>query len=164
MEIGMQSRVFVLAIMIMVALSFSGCGGGSSSGQPPPTYSIGGTVSGLSGNGLVLEDNGGNNLPIGASGAFTFTTPIAGGGTYNVTVLMQPSSPAQACMVTNGSGTANANVTSVQVACVGEWTWMNGTNIDNQYGTYGTQGIAATTNVPGSRYGAVSWTDGAGNL
>jgi hypothetical protein len=82
------------------------------------TYTIGGTVSGLSGSGLVLQDNGGNNLAVASwTAAFTFSTPIASGGTYNVTILTQPSNPAQTCAVTNGSGTANANVTNVQVTC-----------------------------------------------
>jgi len=44
------------------------------------------------------------------------------------------------------------------------WTWMSGSNVPNQLGTYGTKGIAAPTNVPGARYGAVSWTDAGGNL
>ena len=33
-----------------------------------------------------------------------------------------------------------------------------------QPGVYGTQGVASTSNVPGGRAGAVSWTDGSGNL
>ena len=37
------------------------------------TYSVGGTVSGLSGT-VVLQDNGGDDLSVGASGAFTFAT------------------------------------------------------------------------------------------
>jgi hypothetical protein len=46
----------------------------------------------------------------------------------------------------------------------GEWTWMSGSNVINQSGTYGTQGTAASNNVPGARSGAVSWTDASGNL
>jgi len=42
-----------------------------------PPYTIGGTVSGLLGTGLVLQDNGGNNLSVSANGSFTFTTAIA---------------------------------------------------------------------------------------
>jgi hypothetical protein len=61
-----------------------------------------------------LQDNGKDNLAISANGTFTFKTPVS---KYLVTVLTQPSSPAQTCVVTSGSGTATANVTSVAVAC-----------------------------------------------
>ena len=54
------------------------------------TYTIGGTVSGLSGTGLVLQDNGGDNLSISGNGSFTFKTAISSGSTYKVTVLTQP--------------------------------------------------------------------------
>jgi len=60
------------------------------------TYTIGGTISGLSGSGLVLQDNSSNNVAVAsAATAFTFSTPIPSGGTYSVTVLTQPSSPAE---------------------------------------------------------------------
>jgi N-acetylneuraminic acid mutarotase len=81
------------------------------------TLSIGGAVSGLTGTGLVLQDNGGDNLTITASGNFTFPTLLLPGATYNVTILTQPNTPAQACTVTNGAGTASAKVTNVQVVC-----------------------------------------------
>ncbi len=45
-----------------------------------------------------------------------------------------------------------------------EWTWMSGSNAVNASGVYGTQEEAAAGNVPGARYGAVSWADRAGNL
>jgi gliding motility-associated-like protein len=45
-----------------------------------------------------------------------------------------------------------------------EWTWVKGINLYNIVGTYGTQGVAASANNPGSRWDATSWTDGAGNL
>ena len=82
---------------------------------PPTTYTIGGTVSGLTSAGLVLQDNGGNNLAVSANGAFTFSTSVASGAPYGVTVLTQPTG--QSCIVTNGSGTASANVSNVQVTC-----------------------------------------------
>jgi hypothetical protein len=100
----------------MAALFVAGCNSGGSP-PPPTTYTIGGKVSGLSGTGLVLQDNGADYLRISANGAFTFTTPIASGGAYAVTVLTQPSSPTQTCTVANGSGTASANVTNIQVTC-----------------------------------------------
>jgi len=90
----------------------SACGGGTGSS----TYTIGGTVAGLTGSGLVLADNGGNNLPVSANGAFTFTTALAGGTGYAVTVQTQPSG--QTCSVSNASGTVgSSNVTNVSVQC-----------------------------------------------
>jgi len=85
-------------------------------------YTIGGAVSGLSGKGLVLRNNSGNNLAVGANGTFKFSTPIAIGGSYDVTVFTQPSSPTQTCAVTGGSGKATANVTSVRVVCTDTYT------------------------------------------
>jgi hypothetical protein len=132
------------------------------------TFTIGGTVSNLFGtsNSVVLQDNGGDNLTVSANGSFTFATPIVAGGSYNVTVKTQPSSPAQICGVTNGGGTANANVTSVAVNCAhGEWAWISGSNLPNQNGTYGTQGKADPTNAPGTRiFSPFTWTDKSGNL
>jgi N-acetylneuraminic acid mutarotase len=46
----------------------------------------------------------------------------------------------------------------------GLWTWVSGGNGDNATGIYGTQGTAATGNLPGARQAASSWTDSSGNL
>ena len=82
------------------------------------TYTVGGTVSGLVGSGLVLRNNGGDDLPVSADGAVSFATPVASGATYGVTVFTQPTSPAQTCSVSGGSGTmAQANVTTVGIVC-----------------------------------------------
>jgi N-acetylneuraminic acid mutarotase len=71
-------------------------------------------------------------------------------------------------VVTNpapGGGTSVAATFSVtNVQTVNEWTWMSGTNKGNQPGIYGTQGVSSVANVPGGRYGAVSWIDSSGNL
>jgi len=45
-----------------------------------------------------------------------------------------------------------------------QWTWVKGTSVSGQPGTYGTQGTASPSNVPGSRIGSFSWTDASGNL
>lgn len=83
------------------------------------TFSIGGTVTGLAGSGLVLQNNGGDNLAITEDGTFTFSTPIASGETYAVSVLAQPSDPTQSCTVTSEAGTvSDANITNVSVSCV----------------------------------------------
>ena len=44
------------------------------------------------------------------------------------------------------------------------WVWESGSNTVGNVGVYGALGVAAAANVPGSRYGSVSWTDGKGNL
>jgi hypothetical protein len=79
---------------------------------------VGGAITGLAGTGLVLQLNGGSNLAVTSDGSFNFTSTVASGATYAVTVLTQPTAPSQTCAVTNGSGTvATANVTSVIVTC-----------------------------------------------
>lgn len=43
-------------------------------------------------------------------------------------------------------------------------TWMNGANTNDDIGNYGTLGIEAATNKPGSRREFVTWKDNSGNL
>ena len=71
---------------------------------PAVLYKVGGTTSGLAGFGLVLQNNGGDSLPVDNNGTFTFATRVVPGSPYGVTVLTQPATPAQTCTV-NGSGT-----------------------------------------------------------
>jgi hypothetical protein len=82
-----------------------------------PTFTIGGTVSGLnSGTSVTLLDNGADALSVTANGTFTFKTALASGAGYSVTVGTPPTG--ETCTVTNGSGTVgSANVTNVAVAC-----------------------------------------------
>jgi hypothetical protein len=81
-------------------------------------YSIGGTVSGLEGGSVVLQNNGGDPVEVAANGAFTFRTQIASGGAYDVTVRTQPSNPRHSCAVANGAGTVGAAaVTNITVTC-----------------------------------------------
>jgi hypothetical protein len=82
-----------------------------------PPYSVGGTVSGLTGSGLVLQDTSNEDaLPVAGNGGFAFPADLANGAAYNVTVSVQPTG--QSCSVTNGSGSvSNANITNVVVSC-----------------------------------------------
>src|SRR5262249_4448027 len=81
------------------------------------TFTIGGTVSGLVGSGLVLQDNGGDNLNVFGNGqvSFTFGAALSSGAAYAVSILTQPTNPSQTCAVANGAGNATGNVTTVQV-------------------------------------------------
>lgn len=95
----------------------------SPSPSPTPEYTIGGTVSGLSGT-VELQNNGADNLPVSSNGSFTFATPVTDGGTYNVTVLTQPA--AETCNVTNEAGTVGgSNITNVTVTCTANTTTLS---------------------------------------
>ena len=82
------------------------------------TFTIGGTISNLTANGLVLQNNGGDNLTVSSgSTSFQFSTPVAIGGSYNVTVQQQPTG--LPCTVSNGSGTnVMDNVTNITITCI----------------------------------------------
>lgn len=125
-----KAKIFLLVIAFLSIATLTACGGGggggggggtpaSSGGGGGTTYTIGGTVSGLFGTGLVLQNNSGDNLAVSANGGFTFTTSLADGLGYAVTILTQPSGPTQSCNVLrNGSGTiGSANVGNVVVDC-----------------------------------------------
>jgi hypothetical protein len=85
------------------------------------SYTVGGTVSGMTGGTLVLVNNGGDFLNITADGPFTFSTGFADGESYDVTVLGHPEG--QTCSVSNGSGTiVGADVTDVAVTCIAKYT------------------------------------------
>jgi hypothetical protein len=96
--------------------SSSSSGASSSSGGtvPPSAVTIGGSISGLVGT-VVLQNNGSDKLSLSANGTFTFATAVASGQSYAVTVLTQPSGPD--CSVTDASGSATQNITTVSVAC-----------------------------------------------
>ena len=45
-----------------------------------------------------------------------------------------------------------------------EWTWIKGDSLIASKGHYGSKGISAPENNPGSRYISTSWKDAAGNI
>lgn len=49
-------------------------------------------------------------------------------------------------------------------AQLNQWTWMGGSNLANQYGSFGTREVISTNNIPGGRSFSVNWTDNNGNL
>ena len=101
-----------LLLSLFAALALSACGGGGD-GSSTGSNTLGGTVSGLSTDGLVLA-NGSDTLAV-AAGATAFTFDETIGSRYDVTVQTQPSG--QTCQVSHGSGSASGNVSSVTVTC-----------------------------------------------
>lgn len=97
------------------------------------SFTVGGTVSGLAGAGLVLQLNGDGDLPIASSGSFTFATPLTSGSQYRVNVAAQPSNPTQVCTVAGGAGTiGSTNVTNVRITCASSTFSVGGTVIGLQ--------------------------------
>ena len=88
--------------------------------EPGPTYYyVSGTVSGLSGSGLVLVLNDEAQIQIAVDGTFGFIeSPLESGSSYEVTIESQPVTPSQLCVVSNGSGTiGDANIEEIEVVC-----------------------------------------------
>ncbi len=110
----MRSKITLFLTSTLVFL-LAGCGGGGGGAKTTPTYTVGGTVTRLSGT-LVLQNNGSDDLTINSDGSFTFSTALTDGSSYNVTVATQPAG--QTCTVVNGKGTiSGANVTNINITC-----------------------------------------------
>jgi hypothetical protein len=86
----------------------------------PGAYgTVGGAITNLVGEGLVLQLNGTTSLELPANASiFRFATRFVEGTAYKVSVLTQPSNPAQTCSVVNGTGTiGGGDVSDVFVNC-----------------------------------------------
>ena len=111
--------------MAAMIAGLSGCG--DSDKAPPPAVkptspaplTVGGSVSGLTGSGLVLQLNGANDLPVSVGDKFNFPTVLAKGSAYAVTVKASPTAPIkQTCTVTQGSGNiAGAPINNIAITC-----------------------------------------------
>lgn len=135
------SLASVRAFALVVCTSFLvvACGGGSdkpagsssssssSSSGGTVTYTVGGTITGLAASGLVLTEttSGGTASPASGDTTFTIAPAVNSGSSYAVTVTTQPAT--QTCVVTGGTGTASANVTSVVVTCTTNTVTIGGT-------------------------------------
>lgn len=114
-------RTVLIATLIT---GLSGCGGGDKAPPPPPPpppppLTVGGSVSGLAGGEVVVQNNGAEDLTVKANGKFKFPKALTQGGAYAVTVKTSPVLPVkQTCTVSQGNGKiADKEVNSVAVAC-----------------------------------------------
>jgi alpha-tubulin suppressor-like RCC1 family protein len=112
-----------------------------------PVYAIGGVVSGLTADGLVLSTPGLPDVavPTGAT-SFAFPVEVPSGTPYAVAVTGQPT--LQRCSILNGSGTVGSgDVTGILVDCGATWKQV-------ATGDRYTVGVKHD----GSLYGWGSWT------
>ncbi|MGC3979697.1 MAG: kelch repeat-containing protein [Steroidobacteraceae bacterium] len=119
------SRMYLKAIAALSILFLAGCSS-SSNVHEDPKFSLGGSVTGLTANGLVLE-NGSDTLSVAAgSSTFVFANQLTSGSAYAVAVRSAPTG--LICSVANGSGTmATANQNNVVVTCAVEAHSLRGT-------------------------------------
>jgi 6-phosphogluconolactonase len=113
-EFGIFLKMMIMAVWAIGIVSIlSSCGD-----SPGYNYTISGTVSGMTGTGLVLQNNVGDDLKISENGSFSFATALTNGASYSITIKTQPSNPSQQCIVTNDTGSINgAPVSNVTVSC-----------------------------------------------
>jgi hypothetical protein len=79
------------------------------------SYTLGGSISGLTTSGLVLTD-GTDNLSVAANATrFSMPNALAYGSDYAVSIQAQPGHAV--CQITNGSGAVAGDVGTVQVTC-----------------------------------------------
>ena len=129
------------------------------------SYTIGGSISGLTASGLVLLDNGADATGIAANATqFTMNTGVAYGGSYAITVETQPAG--ETCQVSDGSGSVSANVTSVTLSCA---PWSSFTEsvlysfAGGRSGTGKFPGAGLVQGSDGNFYGT-TFAEGASNL
>jgi 6-phosphogluconolactonase len=107
----MKTQDLVMVVALGCALCGCPIGGGAK-------YTVGGTVTGLNGSGLVLQINGSDDLGFVTNAGFVFGTRLDNSAAYAVTVKTQPTNPSQTCTVRNGSGTIDkGDITHVIVSC-----------------------------------------------
>ena len=141
---------------------------GSAGVTVQPLFFVGGSLSGLAGSGLAVQNNGGDDLALTANGVFTFATPLLNGSAYSVTVLTQPANPPQSCAVTNGSGAVTgAPVSNVQIACTTAsyalvtataGTGAGSVTLDPAGGTYDHGTVVTVTNTPATGSTFTGWS------
>ena len=89
---GFAVRHRFLLPLIGLAAVLSGCHSDNSNTNivtVPLTYSIGGSIAGLSGT-VVLQDNGADKLSLSSNGSFSFDVTLQPNSPYDVTVATQP--------------------------------------------------------------------------
>ena len=118
-------RTGLPCLLLGIPWVLAGCGNSS----PGDTYSLSGTIAGLSSYGLVLGVSGGPSTTLFTTPGqtrFDFGPVLAPGDAFTVTVLQQPT--AQTCHVTNGMGAqVQANVSNVVVTCIDSAHTLSGT-------------------------------------
>jgi hypothetical protein len=104
----------LLSALLVTAL-LQGCSSDDSEDEFPGTYSVGGSISGLSGD-ITLSINDSDEV-FTNNGVFTATTRVTDSESYSVSIVS--SSNDLNCNITNSTGTSNIDVDSIEINCNG---------------------------------------------
>jgi uncharacterized protein YjdB len=89
--------------------------------EPPnlvQTYSVGGTVTGVSGSSIIIQNNGSDSLVLSADGSFNFESQLTTGDAYSVSVAQSLTNPNITCYVSGASGlVSTSDIESVSIIC-----------------------------------------------
>ena len=119
----LHGLLYTAPVIFLTLASCGGGGGSTPSSSLASAYILSVNVTGVSGVGVVLRNNGGNDLTVTTPGTYPFTTAVVAGSGYDVTVLSNPSSPVQVCTVTSAMpATMPASDVTVGVNCVAAYT------------------------------------------
>jgi hypothetical protein len=165
-----RTKLCVLMFTGIALLTLAGCAGsGSTNSTPTPTpihnvwtWAGGANVPDQAGIYGTLGTAAPNNIPGSREQAISWTDAsgnfwLFGGNGYDSTPLL--SDPSGTTVLEIGG-----YLNDLWKYSDGQWTWMGGSNLADQPAVYGTQGTPNQNNVPGPRYGGVSWTDSSGSL
>ncbi|MGH8202257.1 MAG: beta strand repeat-containing protein [Steroidobacteraceae bacterium] len=90
------------------------------------SYSVTGSIKGLTTDGLVLLDNGADATPVSANATqFTMPTAVSDSGTYAITIRSQPTG--LTCSVAGASGTMGVGGATVALTCTPNTYAVSGT-------------------------------------
>ena len=129
----MKSSYLRAGAALACALALSACGGGDGDRV------IGGSFSGVTKAGLVLQNNGGSDLEVlptnTGTGEFYFRDMVETDSDYNVTAKSFPTN-AETCTITGGKGKVAIDILTIHVACTirqhelkGTVTGLTGNNL-----------------------------------
>jgi len=109
----MKHLILRTSAALACAAALASCGGGSTG-----TLQIGGTVRGVTQDGLVIQNNGGNDLAIAANQtSYVFKDLVPTDSVFNITIKSRPSNT-EGCTASPAQGNTGLYSVTVNIACV----------------------------------------------
>ena len=164
-------RIATSTALLCALAACGGSGGGSSStpaaSNTAPTFSVGGSISGLNSSGLQLASGDSMANIVANASQFALSPGFTSGTNYSVYIKTQPT--AQQCeVVSNGDGVmGSAAITNVVVTCRdalhNSWVLVNGEDSGLAY-VNPVLGVPTPGAGPFLRTSPATWTDLQGQL